>query len=130
MEVTHTDLTEVTGVELVNVGAVVVLTTGHTATTGRLAVLADTTVTGGHMAAAVKEKRLVNMLAKDCDGRVIRFFRSRSARKDFRFRRAQERTATHCFRVFEKRVGILSAVYRQDLRCLALKGDSRSVYGC
>jgi hypothetical protein len=56
VEVTHTDLTEVTGVELVNVGTVVVLTTGHTATTGRLAVLADTTVTGGHMAAAVKKK--------------------------------------------------------------------------
>lgn len=57
MEVTHTDLTEVTGVVLVNVGTVVVLTTGHTATTGGLAVLADTTVTGGHIAAAGKKKR-------------------------------------------------------------------------
>ena len=55
MEVPHTDLTEVTGVVLVDVGAVVVLTTSHTATTGRLTVLADTTVTGGHMAAAVKK---------------------------------------------------------------------------
>lgn len=53
VEVTHTNLTEVTGVVLVDVGAVVVLTTGHTATTGALAVLSDTTVTGGHMAAAV-----------------------------------------------------------------------------
>lgn len=55
VEVTHTNLTEVTRVELVDVGTVVVLTTGHTATTGGLAVLADTTVTGRHMAAAVRE---------------------------------------------------------------------------
>lgn len=55
VEVTHTNLTEVTGVELVDVGTVVVLTTGHTATTGGLAVLADTTVTGRHMAAAARE---------------------------------------------------------------------------
>ena len=60
MEVPHTDLTEVTRVVLVDVGTVVVLTTGHTATTRGLAVLADTTVTGGHVAAAVrKKKRLV-----------------------------------------------------------------------
>lgn len=53
VEVPHTDLTEVTGVVLVDVGTVVVLTTGHTATTRGLAVLADTTVTSGHVAAAV-----------------------------------------------------------------------------
>ena len=65
MEVTHTDLSEVTGVVLVNVGAVVVLTTlkallvtshncirrvetyGHTTTTGMLPVLSDTSVTSG-----------------------------------------------------------------------------------
>jgi hypothetical protein len=86
VEVTHTDLTEVTGVELVNVGTVVVLTTGHTATTGRLAVLADTTVTGGHMAAAVRKRQVSDMLVKSCDGRRGRFFRSRSARKDFRLK--------------------------------------------
>ena len=40
VEVTHTDFTEVTGMVLVDVGAVVVLTTGHTTTTGMLAVLA------------------------------------------------------------------------------------------
>lgn len=54
MEVAHTDLTEVTRVVLVDVGTVVVLTTGHTTTTGGLAVLADTTVTGGNVAAAVR----------------------------------------------------------------------------
>lgn len=65
VEVTHTDLSEVTGVVLVNVGAVVVLTTldvllatsawlhrtdqtyGHTTTTGMLPVLSDTSVTSG-----------------------------------------------------------------------------------
>lgn len=57
VEISHSDLTEVTGVVLVKVGAVVVLTTGHTATTGMLAVLADTTVTGLHMTAAGEETR-------------------------------------------------------------------------
>lgn len=46
VEVSHTDLTKVTRVVLVEVGSVVVLTTGHTTTTGILAVLANTTVTG------------------------------------------------------------------------------------
>jgi hypothetical protein len=50
VEVPHTNLTEVTRVVLVDVGTVVVLTTGHTATTGGLAVLADTTFTGRDMA--------------------------------------------------------------------------------
>lgn len=54
-EIPHADLTEVTRVVLVQVGAMVVLTTGHTTTTGILAVLADTTITGGHMAAAERD---------------------------------------------------------------------------
>jgi hypothetical protein len=37
LTVTHTNLSEVTGMVLVNVGPVVVLTTGHTTTTGMLA---------------------------------------------------------------------------------------------
>jgi hypothetical protein len=40
VEVAHTDLSEVTRMVLVDVGPVVVLTTGHTTTTGMLAVLA------------------------------------------------------------------------------------------
>jgi hypothetical protein len=52
VEVPHTDLTEVTGMVLVKVGPVVVLTTGHTTTTGVLTVLANATVTGRHMTAA------------------------------------------------------------------------------
>lgn len=55
MEVPHTHLTEVTGVVLVHVGTVVVLTTGKTATTGVLAVLANTTTTGRDVATAVKK---------------------------------------------------------------------------
>lgn len=43
---------------LVEVGAVVVLATGHTTTTGMLAVLANATVTGLHVAAARKEKEV------------------------------------------------------------------------
>ena len=56
VEVSHTNLTEVTRVVLVDVCSVVVLTTGHTTTTGVLAVLADTAVTSGNVAAAVKQK--------------------------------------------------------------------------
>ena len=44
VEVSHTDLSEVTGMVLVHVGTVVVLTTSQTTTTGVLAVLAYTTV--------------------------------------------------------------------------------------
>lgn len=52
MEVTHADLSKVTGMVLVDVGLVVVHTTGHTTTTGMLAVLSDTSVTGGDVTAA------------------------------------------------------------------------------
>ena len=52
VEVSHTDLSEVTGMVLVDVGPVVVLTTGHTTTTGMLPGLANTTVTGRDVATA------------------------------------------------------------------------------
>jgi hypothetical protein len=52
VEVTHTNLTEVTRMVFVEIGAVVVLTTGHTTTTWVLAVLSYTSVTGGDMTAA------------------------------------------------------------------------------
>lgn len=57
VEVTHTNLTEVTRVVLVNVGTVVVLTTGHTTTTGMLAVLADTSLTGRDVTAVLSGLR-------------------------------------------------------------------------
>lgn len=62
VEVAHTNLSEVSGMVLVEVGSVVMLTTGVTATTGVLAVLADTTMTSGHVsslfAVLVKSGRL------------------------------------------------------------------------
>lgn len=53
VEVSHTDLSEVTGMVLVQVGAVVVLTTSHTATTGMLSRLSDTTMTGRNVTAVL-----------------------------------------------------------------------------
>jgi hypothetical protein len=55
VEVSHTDLSEVTRMVFVQVGSVVVLTTGHTTTTGMLAVLSDTTVTGRDVTTAANE---------------------------------------------------------------------------
>ena len=51
MEVTHTDLSEVTRVILVEHDSVVMLSTSVTATTRVLSVLTDTTVTGTHVSA-------------------------------------------------------------------------------
>lgn len=53
MEIAHSDLAKVSGMVLVDVCAVVVLATCHTATSGMLAVLADAAVAGGDVAAAV-----------------------------------------------------------------------------
>jgi len=51
VEVSHTDLTEITRMVLVHVNSVMMLTTGKTATARMLAVLADTTVTTGNVTA-------------------------------------------------------------------------------
>lgn len=56
VEVSHTDLSEVTWMVLVHVGSVVMLTTSKTTTTWMLAVLSYTTVTGGNVSAAIKRK--------------------------------------------------------------------------
>ena len=53
MEVSHADFTEVTWMVLVEIGAVMMLATCHTTTTGMLPVLAYTSMTGGDVAAAV-----------------------------------------------------------------------------
>ena len=55
MEVSHADLSKVTGMVLVDVRAVMVLATSHTTTTWVLPVLAYTTVAGGDMAATREE---------------------------------------------------------------------------
>ncbi len=54
VEISHTNLSEVTWMVLVHVGTVMMLTSSKTTSTGILAVLADTSVTGGNMSAAVK----------------------------------------------------------------------------
>jgi hypothetical protein len=54
VEISHSDLSEVTWMVLIHVGSVVVLTTSKTTTTGMLAVLSYTTVSSGDVAAAVK----------------------------------------------------------------------------
>lgn len=81
MEVPHTDLTEVTGVVLVEVGAVVVLTTGHTTTTGVLTVLANATVTGRDMTAAKEEDTKVSFLVVLVDGAEGGRMRPQACRK-------------------------------------------------
>jgi hypothetical protein len=55
VEVSHTDLSEVTRMVLVHVRSVVVLSTSETSTTWMLAVLSYTTVTGGDVTAAAEE---------------------------------------------------------------------------
>jgi hypothetical protein len=51
MEITHTNLSEVTRMVLIKVNTMMMLTTGATATTWVLTVLTDTTVTGGDVTA-------------------------------------------------------------------------------
>ena len=53
MKIPHADFSKVTRVIFVQIGSVMMLSTSHTATTRMLAVLADTTVTGGDMAATM-----------------------------------------------------------------------------
>ena len=53
VEMAHPDLSEVPGMVPVEICAVVVLATGHTFTTGMLAVLADAAVAVGYVAPAV-----------------------------------------------------------------------------
>jgi hypothetical protein len=54
VEISHSDLSKVTWMVLVHVCSVVMLTTSKTSTTGMLAVLAYTTVSGRDMTATVK----------------------------------------------------------------------------
>ena len=60
VEVSHTDLSEVTRMVLIHIRSVVMLSTSETTTTWMLAVLSYTTVTGGNVAAAVF-RRYVSM---------------------------------------------------------------------
>jgi len=87
VELSHTNLTEVSRMVLVHKNAVVVLATGVTASTRMLAVLADTAVTGGDVTAlfavlvktgrhdekrSVPEERVARMKERDDNGSVRR----------------------------------------------------------
>jgi hypothetical protein len=58
MEISHANLSKVTGMVLVDVGSVMMLATSHTTTTWMLSVLAYTTMTGRDMAATREESML------------------------------------------------------------------------
>lgn len=55
VEMSHADLAKVTRMILVEIRPVMMLPTSHTSSTRMLAVLADTTVAGGNMAATVEK---------------------------------------------------------------------------
>lgn len=59
MVVAHTNFTEVTGMVLIEVGAVVVLTTSETATSRMFTVLSNATVTGRDVATVLASLREV-----------------------------------------------------------------------
>lgn len=56
VKVSHADFTKVTWMVFVEIGAVMMLSTSHTATTWMLSVLADSSMTGRHVPAAVGVK--------------------------------------------------------------------------
>jgi hypothetical protein len=56
VEIPHSDLSKVTRMVLVHICSVVVLSTSKTSSTGMLAVLSYTTVTGGDVTAAVNTR--------------------------------------------------------------------------
>lgn len=58
VEIPHPDFAEVPGVVFVEIGAVMMLSTGHTAATGVLSMFADTAVAGGDVAATVEKERM------------------------------------------------------------------------
>lgn len=61
MEIPHSDLSKVTRMVLVHVRSVVVLSTSQTTSTGMLAVLSYTTVTGGDVSAAISHEEIVSI---------------------------------------------------------------------
>ena len=56
MEIPHSDLSKVTRMVLVQVRSVMMLSTSKTSSTGMLAMLSYTTVTGGNVTAAVNTR--------------------------------------------------------------------------
>lgn len=100
VEVSHADLSKVTGVVLVDVRSVMVLATSHTATTWMLPVLAYTTVAGGDMAATRREE--MSVLCPCAIPSSLYYKRTTPENLRLVFR------DTHCFLVLVNRVGILT----------------------
>ncbi len=62
MEISHANLPEVTRMVFVEIGSVMMLSTGHTTSTRMLSVFANTTMTCGDMAATVRKELLATFL--------------------------------------------------------------------
>lgn len=55
VEIAHADFPKVTGMIFVEIGAMMMLPTGHTTTTGMFSMLAYSAVTGGDVAATARD---------------------------------------------------------------------------
>ena len=69
MEIPHPHLPKVTGMILVEIRAVVVLSTRHTATTGMFSMFANTAMAGGDVTATKKEgEKSVSLAIRNMEG--------------------------------------------------------------
>lgn len=124
VEVSHTDLSEVTWMVLVHVGSVVMLSTSKTTTTGMLAVFSYTTVSGGDVSAAIESSSACITISVPIPIRICEAFvvfeieiqscPSSTALNSVRFQRAyiqrSEWKRTYCLRVLLKWVGIFAVL--------------------
>jgi len=62
VEISHANLPEVTRMVFVEIGSVMMLSTGHTTSTRMLSVFANTTMTCGDMATTVRKELLATFL--------------------------------------------------------------------
>lgn len=113
VEVTHTNLSEVTWMVLIHVGSVMMLTTSKTTTTRMLAVLSYTTFTGGNMTAATQRKILSASILSNppTHHQQLRWgliWARALNRIILSIEIAISRNGTYCLRVLLKWVGILS----------------------
>lgn len=102
VEISHSDLSKVTGMVFIHIRSVVMLTTSKTSTTGMLAVLAYTTVSGGDMAAT---RRRLSVNCNFTLGSVSLSRTTRSMIETVPLSNGRLRE-TYCLRVFDKWVGI------------------------
>jgi hypothetical protein len=101
VEISHSDLSKVTRMVFIHIRSVMMLTTSKTSTTGMLAVLAYTTVSGGDMAATVR-RLSVNYYSSLGP---VSLSRTTSMAEIALLSNGRLRE-TYCLRVFDKWVGI------------------------